>query len=485
MSSRSAVRNVVQALPRIRVAPDARDNSWQDVADLSAAFGLVLDPWQEDVLKAAMGERSDGRWASQRVGLSVPRQNGKSVLLLARSLAGALLFGERLIVVSAHEADTYRESTWTDLQNLIDSSSALAKRVKAVMNAINRESVTFTNGARVKFKARTGTGGRGFASDCLMLDEAQILPAQAWATIYSTMSARDNPQVWLSGTPPTPEDDPYAFESLRRLALSGRSSGLAYLEWAADAGDDPRLTSTRRKANPAWDVRINHDVVQGEFESYPRERFALERLGIWTVEQSAQTLITGKAWRALKVASPPSGTRSFGVKFSPDGARVSLAVAVRPVTGPVFVEVVASRSMGAGTGWLVEALAGLRRELVRVVVDGKAAAGPFVQALRDAGVAERRIWTPTADQAVTAYTGLVDAVRSAQLAHAGQRGLARAVGVAAARRIGAAGGYGFVSVDDAVDITPVEAVALARLGAVTGRTRPAGGRQGRKVVVLS
>jgi hypothetical protein len=47
-----------------------RANSWEDVADLAASLGMPLDEWQEQALEAAMGERSDGRWASKFVGIS-------------------------------------------------------------------------------------------------------------------------------------------------------------------------------------------------------------------------------------------------------------------------------------------------------------------------------------------------------------------------------------------------------------------------------
>src|SRR5678815_3763214 len=85
-----------QAPPRVSVAPPpTRANSWEDVTDLSRSFGITLDGWQEVVLQAAMGERSDGTWAAKQVGLSAPRQNGKSQLIVARALAGALLFDEK------------------------------------------------------------------------------------------------------------------------------------------------------------------------------------------------------------------------------------------------------------------------------------------------------------------------------------------------------------------------------------------------------
>ena len=88
------------APPRVRHAPSVRANSWEDVSDLSASLGMPLDDWQEDVFAAAMGERSDGRWASRFVALSTPRQNGKSQLIVARALAGVLLFDEQTIICS-------------------------------------------------------------------------------------------------------------------------------------------------------------------------------------------------------------------------------------------------------------------------------------------------------------------------------------------------------------------------------------------------
>jgi hypothetical protein len=257
-----------EAPPRVLVAPQqTRANSWQDVADLSAQFGIVLDEWQELVLQAAMGERANATWAAKRVGLSVPRQNGKSQLLVARILAGALLFGERKIVVSAHQQDTARES-FTKLLEIVeaDGNGALRARIKpnGIMQALNREAVKFTNGAVIQFKARSGPGGRGFSSDCLMLDEAQILSQRAWVSINSTMSAMPNPQVWLMGTPPTPEDDGEVFGNVRASAMSGKSSSVAWLEWAADPAADPNEELTRWAANPGWNVRINHEVVDGE-----------------------------------------------------------------------------------------------------------------------------------------------------------------------------------------------------------------------------
>src|SRR5690606_30136369 len=98
--------------------------SWADVADLSAGLGVPLDDWQEDVFESAMGERSDGKWAARLVGVSTPRQNGKSQLIVARALAGVLLFGEKTIICSAHQTDTARE-VFQRLLDIIDDNPSL------------------------------------------------------------------------------------------------------------------------------------------------------------------------------------------------------------------------------------------------------------------------------------------------------------------------------------------------------------------------
>ena len=477
-----------QAPPRIRVVPSrAHANSWEDVADLSASFGLVLDPWQEVVLEAALGERSDGRWSAPQVALSAPRQNGKSQLIVARALAGALLFNEKLIVISAHQQDTARE-TFTKMIEQIESSSALASRIKpgGIMRALNRESITFKNGAVIKFKARSNATGRGFSSDCLLLDEAQILGAAAWQTILPTMSARTNPQVWLLGTPPAPTDDAEVFTRIRATALDGKSSRLAYLEWSADPTDDPAEESTRVSGNPAWYTRINHDIVATEFDSMTRDQFALERLGIWASDVIASSEIDYLQWDALgHRAAPSEGRIAYAVRFSADGSRVGLATALRPAVGPPHVELVKVEDMAAGTGWLVDWLSTRWRGCSRIVVDGKAGAGALVNALRVAKIPARIISTPTTDEVIAAHAMVAEAIRSASLTHFSQKQLDDAVRGAGKRLIGTAGGWGWKPLSPDVDVIPLEAVTLALHAVATGKSgagRTGGG--GRRAVML-
>lgn len=399
----------------------------------------------------------------------MPRQNGKSQLLVARILAGALLFGERKIVVSAHQQDTARES-FTKLLEIIedDANGALRSRIKpnGIMQALNREAVKFTNGAVIQFKARSGPGGRGFSSDCLMLDEAQILSQRAWVSINSTMSAMPNPQVWLMGTPPTPEDDGDVFGNVRKSAIAGASSSVAYLEWAADPADDPALEYTRWKANPGWNRRINHEVVDGEFETYPADRFSLDRLGIWASERQGVAVIPSGTWSALKAKTPPANNtppNALAVDMSHD--RVTAIAGCWTTDDTHHVELLAV-DIAADTLAVVEWLVERAGRKIPVVIDSLSPAASMIPTLKARKV---KVVASNAQDMQKACGGFYDDSTEGRLTHAAQDQLTDALSGARKRPIGTAGGWGWDRKDPSVNIAPLVAATLARFGAVVGK----------------
>lgn len=402
------------------------------------------------VLRSAMGERSDGTWAAKQVGLSAPRQNGKSQLIVARALAGALLFGETKIVISAHSQDTARE-TFNKFLEQRDASPALDDRIEKVMNALNREFIQFKNGAVIQFKARTVSGSRGFSSDCLLLDEAQILGMPAWVSINSTMSARPNPQIWLLGTPPTPEDNGEVFTSIRSAAIEGRSQTLAWLEWAASPDDDPALPETRAKANPAWWTRINHEIVQGEYETYPPERFSLDRLGIWSSEESLQVMPNWMACGDKKLTPPTPAT--IGIAVSIDRAWSSIGAC-----SAGEIPHLGSHKRARGTDWVVaEAVRIHEKYGIQPVIAGRGPGASLIQPLKDAGLEPV---VAGIDDYQDACADLFDSVEAGTVEHAHYDDLNEAVSVA-----GWTSGERRVWTRKSGDVSMLEAVTLALWGA--------------------
>src|SRR5699024_11145880 len=77
---------------------------------LGESDGVFLDPWQKFCVRHAFAEASVGRWAAFEVWIVVARQNGKGEVLLVIELAALFLFGEELIVHSAHWFPTAKEA---------------------------------------------------------------------------------------------------------------------------------------------------------------------------------------------------------------------------------------------------------------------------------------------------------------------------------------------------------------------------------------
>src|SRR5690606_3236721 len=74
MNAPSAAPAGVQR-PRVRVAPRVKRSDADDAEFLAASYGLTPDEWQRLVLEDWLAVRADGRWATLKCGLAVPRQN--------------------------------------------------------------------------------------------------------------------------------------------------------------------------------------------------------------------------------------------------------------------------------------------------------------------------------------------------------------------------------------------------------------------------
>src|SRR5688572_26631851 len=123
--------SVVSPDPLIELVPPAVGSAGQDIIELVAGFDMNLDPWQQNVLVGAQGEREDGNHAAFEVAVVVPRQNGKDEILTARTLGGLLVLEEELITFSAHQFDTSLEA-FRRLLFFFENYDELSRRVKRV-----------------------------------------------------------------------------------------------------------------------------------------------------------------------------------------------------------------------------------------------------------------------------------------------------------------------------------------------------------------
>ena len=77
--------------PSVRVAPEYIYTDGEDAVKILAASKLYVDPWQANVLNDWMGRTDDDVWTAPTCGLSVPRQNGKTLNTSGRITSGMVM----------------------------------------------------------------------------------------------------------------------------------------------------------------------------------------------------------------------------------------------------------------------------------------------------------------------------------------------------------------------------------------------------------
>lgn len=384
--------------PRIRLVPPFVSTLGREAIELAAVAGLNLDPWQQLVLLDSLGQRPDGRWAAFEVGLVVARQNGKDSILEAMEIAGLFLFGERLIMHSAHKFDTAMEHL-ERLANLIEAAE-LQRRIRKINRSHGSEGITLKDGRRIRFRARTTSGGgRGYTGDRVIFNEAMDLPDAIVGAMMPTMSARSSlvpgPQIVYAGSAVDQETmaNGTVLARLREAGIAGENERLAYFEWSAPDDADPASWDARAAANPGAGYRITPEYIEMEYRSpamSPRQ-FAVERLGIgdWPdTGEDAGRVISREAWasaaehdEANRITSAPT----FAVDANPDRTWAAIGVAGERADKQHQFAVVEHRRT---TDWVVEFASQLQHEheAAEFVVDTRGPAASLIAELENAGV---------------------------------------------------------------------------------------------------
>ena len=453
--------------PSVRLAPDYLQSDGLDAAKILRAGGTVLDPWQADVLDDWLGRSPSGKWAAPTCGGSVPRQNGKSLLVQGRAEAGMLLYNEQ-VIYTAHLQKTATE-TFEEMRDFFESPR-LKKYVSDIKTALGREQIILKSGARIKFLARTRNGGRGQHGDLLIIDEAQEMDENAQASFLPAISASLNPQTVYVGTPPDPGAAGTVFRGIRQRALDGKTERMAWFEFSVDEIGNVKDRQRWADTNPALGRRILPSTVEGESEQMDPDTFARERLGWWApiAEEKQDFALDAAAWAACRSdETKPEGKTAYGIKFSPDGSEVCLCGAVIPVEGKARISLIERKPTSRGTQWLADWLNDRYKKAACVVIDGRNGADVLVDKIADTWKIKGSVIRPSAKEMVAAVGMLTDAINEQTVTWYSQQEALRQSAITSVKRsIG--GGWGFGGDDSA----PIEAAALALWSARTSKRDP-------------
>jgi phage terminase large subunit-like protein len=265
---------------------------------VAAALGFGLMPWQEDVLAVATELGEDKMLVYRQVGVTVPRQSGKSTAMLCLLLGYALARpGTRIVYTAQTRLDARRmllDEWWPRIQ-----ASKLAAVVK-VRRGYGTEALMFANGSRVSLVSSSAKAGHGDSVDAFILDEA-------WAqaddrleqALRPAMITRPDPQLWIVSTAGT-DTSVYLRSKVadgRARAELGVTDTACYFEWSAADDADASDPETWRGCMPALGWTATEAAVAADFELMAEAEFRRAYLNQWPeVANPGWGEISEQAW---------------------------------------------------------------------------------------------------------------------------------------------------------------------------------------------
>ena len=268
---------------------------------------FVLLDWQYDrVIAPAFGwKMPDGTRRFRRVGVAIPKKNGKSTLLSGVGLFMLMGDGEPGAEVYSAAADRDQASIiYEEAANMVDASPALLRRIRVL-----RSKKLLVHGAsRSLYKALSADvpTKEGLNIHCLLFDELHAQKTRdLWNTLRYGFASRKQPMLWWISTAGVDQES-VCYEQWQRAKAvqESREIDISLLPYICEASDedDWKSEDVWRRVNPSYGQTIStRDMREGcdEAVALPanENNFKRYRLNIWT-RQTVRWIPTDR-WRAL------------------------------------------------------------------------------------------------------------------------------------------------------------------------------------------
>jgi phage terminase large subunit-like protein len=422
-------------------------------------------PWQQFVADVALEvDPATGKLAYREVGLTVPRQSGKTTLVLANIFTRALSAPRQNIRYTAQTGSDARKKLVDDWLPALEDSSFKRRGLFEPRMTNGHEALKFKNGSHAGLVATVKKSGHGGTIHQATVDEAFAQPdARIEQALKPAMSTIRGAQFWVISTAGTPDESPYLLgkvEHGRELAASGARSGVCYFEWSPPEDADPAAEETWWSCMPALGITQTVEVIRADFASMPLNEFERAYLNRWKAG-SVDPVIPVAAWIELvDFESRAMDPVCLSFDVTPDRSASSIAAAGRRKDGKFHVEVI---RQGRGTGWVAKEVARLveRHHPSAVICDPSGPAGSLLPDLVGLRVDAIPVNSNEHGQACGI---LFDAVDQRQVHHLGTPEVTAAIDGAVKRPVGD-GLWAWGRKNSGVDISPLVAITLALWGA--------------------
>lgn len=448
--------------------------------------------WQQHVVDVlleidpATGELAYDEWL-----LTVPRQSGKSTLILAKSshrcMAGKFFGTDQQLAYAAQTKIKAVEKFEKDYAAILKH----ARKVDAKVRTGNQKvDIRYPNGSVFGVEAGTEKAGHGSTLDEAFIDEAFAQVDNRMEQAFGpAMITRRNKQLGVVSTAGWLDASPYLLEKVtigRQLVKQGVRLGTAYFEWSAPEDADPSdeavwlacMPAVHRPDCPpkcaAHTVALS--AIRSEFTKAQRSGklsdFCRAYLNQWKKKPREGEETALGNWAACKI--------DIGHADMPAPSAIAVAVSIDRDWSSIgacgYLEdetpILAACYRKPGTDWLPAEAARISIQYgVPVVVDPGGPTGKLIaEQIEEAGGTVIRA---TLDNYVDACADIFDRASRRAIRHTDHADLNSQVLAVRWRPVGDGRRvFGRKQSESAIDMT--EAVTLALWGAEQGATDPLG-----------
>lgn len=483
-------RTPVTCLPRFSTPRTSRATYGPRVGEVARNLGYEFMPWQQHVCDVALEvDPVSGFLVYRECCLTVPRQSGKTALLLAVMVHRAHAFitakERKQRILYAAQTRLAARQKWED-EHLDVLEHSRYRRQFRVRKQIGQEAIRWNNGSLHGITSNKDTAGHGETLDLGLIDEAFAHEDSRLEQAFKpAMLTRDQPQIWINSTAGTRKSVflRNKVDNGRKIALAQVEifdeygphraidapmfRGNAYFEWSAPDDAEPGDPDTWWGCMPALGHTQRVEAVEHEFRNMDLSDFRRAYLNQWPDDFPDEWLVISQTdWESqIDPTSRPVGRLVFAIDTTPERTFTSLSVCGRRPTFGYHVETLANRP---GTAWAIEAMKTLKQKWegrgwpVTVVIDSASAAASLITELEDLGI---EVIKTTAQQYVQACGRFYDYVLQDRVFHLGEARLKTAVSGAVKRVLEAAWAWARKGID--LDITPLVGATLALYGFTT------------------
>lgn len=447
-------------------------------AKVMQSLGFDPMPWQRYVLDVGLEvDPATGLFAHREVGLSVPRQQGKTQQILAVMTHRIMAWTRQNVTYAAQTRGMARTRLEDEFIPTLDASK-LSRKYRTRMTNGNEAVIWSSTRSKFGITANTEKAGHGPPLDLGVIDEAFAHEDDRLEQAMSpAMATRDMGQLWWASAGGTEKSlflnkkRLQGREMVQRLWETGIFPRAAYFEWFAP-DDLPRdEPSTWRVCMPALGFTITEDTIRADLDRMDDAEFDRAYLNRTKKSTPPPDLnVPSKEWPTRVDEGSRRGLQvAFAVDVTPDRSRSSIAVFSIREDGKEHMELVDHRP---GTNWVPSRLLMLRErwDPVAIGIDVVGApAATLLEELKQAGIGKPvdpqrpmrgDLAVPTAAEFAAACAAWTDSVRQDRARHIDQTELNTAVAGARSRPLVDA--YAWKRTASSVDISPLVAVTLAR-----------------------